>query len=165
VTAVVAVIADTHMPRGSRRVPRECLERLARASTILHAGDIVGASFLAELRAIGPPVVAVHGNMDEPALRDALPESLVVDVGGETVGMVHDAGRREGREERLVQRFGGCAAVVYGHTHMPHVERHRGVWILNPGSPTERRRAAAATMIELELAGGDLRPRLVSLTA
>ena len=161
--SLVAVIADTHMPRGSRRLPAECVQRLARASAILHAGDFDAASFLEELRSLGPPVVGVHGNMDEPALRESLPASLVADVGLESVGLVHEAGRREGREERLVQRFTGCAAVVYGHTHMPQIDRHRGVWILNPGSPTERRRAAARTMIELELEGRELRPRLIFL--
>ena len=71
--------------------------------------------------------------------------------------------RRRGREERLRARFPGCAAVVYGHTHAPQVERHAGVWILNPGSPTERRRAAARTMLELVVTQGEVAPTLVDL--
>jgi uncharacterized protein len=92
-------------------------------------------------------VLAVHGNMDEPELRAALPEARVVEVGGARIGMVHDAGPRTGREARLAARFPGCDAIVYGHTHAPQVDRHERVWILNPGSPTERRRAAARSLL------------------
>ena len=138
--------------------------RLLRAADrILHVGDFVTAAFLEELRALGPPVEAVHGNMDEQALRDALPRERVVEVAGARVGMVHVPGPRAGREERLVGRFPGCAAVVYGHTHMPQVERHLGVWVLNPGSPTERRRAPSRTMLVLAVAGGEIEPRLLAL--
>ncbi len=77
--------------------------------------------------------------------------------------MTHDAGPRAGREERLVERFPGCAAVVHGHTHLPLVERHAGVWILNPGSPTERRRAPAHTLLELRIEGGEVAPELVTV--
>jgi uncharacterized protein len=164
VTLRVVVIADTHMPRGGRRLPEPCVERLRAADLILHAGDIVTGDVLAEPEGLGPPVEAVHGNMDEPALRDRLPGTLVAEVGGQRIGMTHDAGPRAGREERLVQRFPGCAAVVYGHTHQPQVERVGEVWILNPGSPTERRRAASHTMLILEVAAGRIEPELVELT-
>ena len=159
----IAVVSDTHMPKGARTLPRGCLERLRAADLILHAGDVAALSFLEELRAIGPPVEAVHGNVDEPALEAALPEQRIVEVGGVRIGLVHIAGPRAGREERLVARFPGCDAVVYGHTHVPQVELHRGVWILNPGSPTERRSSPAKTMLELLLAGRDLQPTLVDL--
>ena len=120
-------------------------------------------SFLRELEALGPPVLAVHGNMDEPALRELLPETRVVETGGVRLGMVHDAGPRAGREARLAARFAGCDAVVYGHTHVPQVERHGGVWILNPGSPTERRRAPARSMLVVRVERGMLAPELVAL--
>lgn len=161
---LVAAISDTHLPRGARtRLPEACLERLRGADAILHAGDLVTVSALDELRALGPPVHAVHGNVDEPALRELLPKELVVEADGVRIGMTHVPGPKAGREERLARRFPGCAAVVYGHTHLPQVERHRGVWILNPGSPTERRRAPEHTMLLLELEAGELRPELVSL--
>ncbi|HSP74082.1 MAG TPA: metallophosphoesterase family protein [Gaiellaceae bacterium] len=162
---LAAVISDTHLPRGARRLPEACLERLQAADLILHAGDLVAASFLAELRALGPPVQAVYGNMDEPAVKAALPKEHVVEVGEARIGMVHIPGPAAGREARLVARFPGCDAVVYGHTHVPQVERFEGVWILNPGSPTERRRAPTHTMLELRVTGRDVVPELLQLEA
>jgi putative phosphoesterase len=161
---LVAVIADTHMPRGGRRLPPSCVEHLRVADLILHAGDIVASGVLAELTALGPPLRAVHGNMDEAALRERLPATLVTEAGGLRIGMTHDAGPRTGREERLVRSFPGCAAVVYGHTHLPHVSRVGEVWILNPGSPTERRRAPAHTMILLTVTSGRIEPELLELS-
>ncbi len=159
----MAVIADTHLPRGSRRLPEECVLRLLAVDLILHAGDHSSSASLAELRALGPPVQAVYGNVDEPDLRNALPKQLVVEAAGIRIGLVHIPGPRVGREARLLARFPGCAAIVYGHTHAPQVELHAGVWILNPGSPTERRRAPYATMLELVIGGGKLEPELIAL--
>jgi uncharacterized protein len=124
----------------------------------------VAASVLDELRELGPPLQAVFGNMDEAALRESLPRDLVVEAGGARIGMVHVPGPRAGREARLAARFPGCDAVVYGHTHVPQVERHEGVWILNPGSPTERRSAPVHSMLVLEVGAADVRPRLVTLS-
>jgi uncharacterized protein len=150
------------LPRGSRRLSAECLRELERADLILHGGDVVTASVLQELEALAP-VEAVYGNMDEPALREALPERRVVEVEGARIGLVHIAGPSVGREERLSSWFPGCDAVIYGHTHVPQVEQHRGAWILNPGSPTERRRAPQRSMLVLEIAGTRLEPRLIAL--
>jgi hypothetical protein len=136
---------------------------LRGADLVLHAGDIAAASALEELRALGPPVAAVHGNVDEPALRAALPETRVVEVGEARIGLVHAAGPAAGREERLARRFPDCDAVVYGHTHLPQVARQGDCWILNPGSPTERRRAPARTMLVLSVRGRELTPELVEL--
>ena len=160
----VAVISDTHLPRGGRRLPDACVEHLRDSDLILHAGDVVAASVLDDLEAFGPPVHAVHGNMDDAALREWLPETRVVDVRGLRIAMTHDAGPRAGREERLARRFPGCAAVVYGHTHEPQVARVGEVWILNPGSPTERRRAPSHTMLLLEVGDDEIEPELVRLS-
>jgi len=108
-------------------------------------------------------VHAVFGNVDEPALQQLLPEQLVVEVEEARIGITHVPGPRVGREERLVNLFPTCGAVLYGHTHEPQVERHASVWILNPGSPTERRRSPAHTMLELEIAGREIRPSLIVL--
>jgi putative phosphoesterase len=161
---LVAVIADTHMPRGGRRLPDACVERLRAADLILHAGDVTAEGVLEELAAVGPPLHAVHGNMDDPALCDRLPSTLVVEAGGVQFGMTHDPGPRAGRGERLAGRFPDCAAVVYGHTHEPEVTRAGEIWILNPGSPTERRRAPSHTMLVLEVEKGEIRPQLIPLS-
>jgi putative phosphoesterase len=145
-------------------VPERCLELLRSARLIIHAGDFASVAAFDELRALGPPVEAVHGNNDEPALRALLPERTVVEVGETRIGLVHDGGRKPGREARLGAWFAGCDAVVYGHTHMPQAERVDGVWILNPGSPTQRRRATSRSLLLLEIAGKTLRPTLVALS-
>jgi uncharacterized protein len=151
------------MPRGVRRLPAECLHRLDEAELILHAGDFVGASVLEELKRLGT-VEAVVGNMDEPALRDALPTRRVVEVEGVRIGMVHIPGPGVRRGERLVAGFPGCDAVVYGHTHIPDVSRTGDVWVLNPGSPTDRRGAPAHSMLMLTIESGEIRPELVTLS-
>ena len=160
---IVAIIGDTHLPRTSRKLPDECIRRLRAADLILHTGDHSSVESLEALRALGPPVEAVYGNADEPALRELLPKELVVEPGGVRVGMAHVPGPRVGREQRLRARFPGCAAVVYGHTHVPQVEEHEGVWILNPGSPTERRSSPTWTMLELRVEDGRLEPALIDL--
>jgi uncharacterized protein len=144
---LIAVIADTHMPRGARRLPDACVERISAAELVLHAGDVMTAAVLAEIEAIGPPVAAVQGNMDEAELRRRLPVERIVEAGGARIAMVHDSGRRAGRFERLRARFGDRAdAVVFGHSHLPLHEERDGFQIFNPGSPTERRRAPSHTM-------------------
>jgi uncharacterized protein len=111
----------------------------------VHTGDFIAASVLSELRELGP-VAAVHGNMDEPALRAELPERTVVETAALRIGVVHDAGPRERRHERLRAWFPDCGLVAYGHTHWPEIAQHEGMWIVNPGSPSERRRAPAHAM-------------------
>jgi uncharacterized protein len=88
-----------------------------------------------------------------------------VEWGDRRIGMTHVPCPRAGMEERLLARFPDCDAIVYGHTHVPQVERVGGVWILNPGSPTERRSSPAWTMLELRIAGGELEPRLIDLSS
>jgi uncharacterized protein len=162
---LIAVISDTHLPRGSRRLPDACVERIAAADLLLHAGDFSTLDVLRELEAIGPPVTAVHGNVDSAELRLLLPEECVVEVGGARIAMVHDAGARTGRLERMRRRFGDRAdLVVFGHSHMPvHEQAPDGFQILNPGSPTERRRAPSHTMGLIEVGDGLARCELVSL--
>ena len=156
----IAVIADTHMPRGKRRLPAE---RLCDADLILHAGDFSTAAVLDELEALGPPVVAVRGNVDEPALAERLPEERVVDAQGVRIALLHDAGPRKGRLERLRIRFPEADAVVFGHSHVPLHEERDGFQIFNPGSPTDRRRQPRHTMGVAEVARGRVSFRHVAL--
>ena len=144
---LVAVVSDTHLPKGRRTLPESCRERLAAADLIVHAGDVVGASALRGLEAIGPPVMAVHGNVDDPELRRELPAERIVEVAGARIGVVHDAGPARGRLTRLRRRFSAAVqAVVFGHSHVPLHEEEAGFQIFNPGSPTERRRQPRPTM-------------------
>jgi uncharacterized protein len=101
--------------------------------------------------------------MDEPALRESLPRERVVEIAGRRIGMVHIPGARAGREARLAARFPDCDAAVYGHTHVPQVERFQHLGVLNPGSPTERRAAPTHTMLLLTIKGTRITPELVTL--
>jgi putative phosphoesterase len=143
---VVAVISDTHMPRGARRLPDACVERLMTADAILHAGDFMELEVLHALQALGPPVHAVRGNVDSAELITRLPLMRTVKFDGVRIGMVHDAGAATGRLARLRRRFADADAVVFGHSHIPLHESSGGFQIFNPGSPTERRRSPRHTM-------------------
>src|SRR3954454_2902087 len=144
---LIAAISDTHLPRGARRLPEACVERLAAAGLILHAGGISPADVLRDLEQIGPPVKAVHGNVDSAELRALLPEQLEVRTpDGVRIGMLHDAGPKTRRLERMRKRFPEAQAVVFGHSHIPLHEAADGFQIFNPGSPTDRRRQPKHTM-------------------
>ena len=152
----VAIISDTHLPRGDRALPAACVERLRGADLILHAGDLVTAAVLADLRALGPPVEAVHGNVDDAQVRMLLPSARLVNADGVRIAMTHDGGGAAGRLERLRARFADVDAVVFGHSHIPLHERddESGFQIFNPGSPTDRRGQPVHTM-GLARVGGD----------
>jgi putative phosphoesterase len=143
---LIAVLADTHMPKGRRALPEECVARIREAEALIHAGDFSAATVLAELRELCPVVLAVHGNVDDAELRRELPEELEVEIGDRTLAVVHDAGPRQGRLRRLRARFPTADAVVFGHSHLPLHEEEDDFQIFNPGSPTERRRAPQASM-------------------
>ncbi|HSC04555.1 MAG TPA: metallophosphoesterase family protein [Solirubrobacteraceae bacterium] len=139
-------MSDTHLPRGSRRLPGACVERLKRADLIVHAGDLMTLAVLHELESYGE-VVAVHGNVDDAEVRAALPASAMVEAEGATIAVTHDAGPAKGRLARMRRRFPQADAVVFGHSHIPlHERAEDGFQIFNPGSPTERRRSPAHTM-------------------
>ncbi len=116
------------------------------ADLVLHAGDLSTAEVLEELRALGPPVAAVHGNIDSAEVRRILPERQVVDAAGARIGLVHDAGPAQGRLGRMRMAFPECDAVVFGHSHIPLHEEEDGFQIFNPGSPTDRRRQPRHSM-------------------
>ena len=170
----LALIADTHLPRGERRrcegapsgatrfLAKPCLDLLRAADLIVHAGDFSQPSVLAELRELGP-VAAVHGNVDSVELRRELPETISLELENVVLGVVHDAGPSKGRLERLRGRFPDADAVVFGHSHMPLHEVRDGFQIFNPGSPTERRRAPHRSMGEATVEGGRIELRHLAL--
>lgn len=161
---VIALISDTHLPRrGSGTLPDACVERIVAADLLVHAGDVSTVDVLHELERLGPPLRAVHGNVDCAELRSSLPEALVVEADGTRIGVVHDAGPRRGRLARLRRRFPRADAVVFGHSHLPLHERDGSFQIFNPGSPTERRRAPRHTMGIATVASGVARFEHVAL--
>ena len=155
----MALISDTHLPRGARRLPGACVERLRGADLIVHAGDFTQLDVLREIEALGPPVAAVHGNADSAELRRLLPEARMV----EGVAVVHDAGPGGGRLERMRLRFPEARAVVFGHSHIPLHEERDGFQIFNPGSPTDRRRQPTHTMGTARVEDGRIEFELVDL--
>ena len=154
----VVVLSDTHAPRFWKRCPPAVAEQLRGAELILHAGDVCTASVLEELSEYAP-VRAVLGNNDVPDVEAwGAPETLELDVGGLRVGMIHDSGPRSGRVGRLRRRFPGCDLVVFGHSHIPwDTTTPGGMRLLNPGSPTDRRRQPHATYLTVTVADATVR--------
>jgi putative phosphoesterase len=152
----VVVLADTHVrasTAGAPLLPGAVYPDLRRADVILHAGDVVARGLLAELGTFAP-VFAVLGNNDAD-LVDDLPPTLEVELGGVPVAMIHDAGARDGRAARMHRRFPDARLVVYGHSHQPEDRIGEGRQrLFNPGSPTQRRRAAYRSYGVVGLANG-----------
>jgi len=157
---LAAVIADPHVPRRARALPEILLAHLGRADLILHAGDLLVGELLKELWAYAP-VLAARGNLDPPDLD--LPETLEFDFGGARVAMIHDSGRKQGRRARLRRRFPDARVVVFGHSHIPFLEDEDGLMLLNPGSPTDKRRQPHHTFALLHAEEGRVRAEIMVL--
>lgn len=158
----IAVIADTHLPRRGLDLPESAWDVVRRSDGCIHAGDVTTSALIARLRDAGP-LWAVRGNNDhEPALR-ALPERLEWALEGVPLAMVHDSGPAHRRRERLRSWFPGARAVVFGHSHMPVCDDDGGLLLLNPGSPTDRRRMPSFTMAVLTLRRGEVSAELLDL--
>jgi uncharacterized protein len=136
----IVVLSDTHAPRFWKRCPPGVAEHLFPAEVILHAGDVCVASVLEELSAYAP-VHAVIGNNDGPDVSAwGASETAELELAGLRVGMIHDAGPRQGRLARLRRRFPGTDLVIFGHSHIPMQAVDGNFRIFNPGSPTDKRR-------------------------
>jgi putative phosphoesterase len=159
----VVVLSDTHIPDFAPRLPPALLPALRRADLVLHAGDVTSAAVLEELAGFAP-VHAALGNGDGPDVVawGATPE---VDLRLEelTVAMVHDSGPSRARESRLRRRFPGADLVVFGHSHIPIDHRVGPLRLLNPGSPTWKRRQPWPTYATIDVTGSKLRTRIVEL--
>lgn len=162
-TTTIAIVSDTHMPKGRRELPKECVRACREADLIIHGGDFVEASILELFRSFGPPVTAVHGNVDSGELRNWLPETTTLEVESVRIGLVHDSGPKKGRLARMRRLFPEHDAVVFGHSHLPLHEEEDGFQIFNPGSPTERRRSPFRSMGVARVDGSSLGFELVDL--
>ena len=161
----VVAISDTHAPRRWRTMPAAVASQLDGAELILHAGDVCVPSVLDELAAYAP-VRVVQGNNDGPDVAAwGATETLELTIEGLRVGMIHDAGPKDGRTARMHRLFPDADLVVFGHSHIPLDQTGYGVRIFNPGSPTDRRRQPHGTLGLLDIADGELREaRIVNVT-
>jgi uncharacterized protein len=150
-------MADTHMPQRAGALPGELLAHLGGADLILHAGDLMDPLLLEELGAYAP-VRAVRGNMDPPDAR--LPETQEFGFGGARVAMIHDSGPKQGRRTRMRRRFPEARVVIFGHSHIPLIEDQDGLLLLNPGSPTDKRRQPRHTFGVLRAEEGEVRAEI-----
>ena len=157
---LAVVIADTHVPRRAKALPEGLLPHLERADLILHAGDLI-APILLDGLAASAPVRAVRGNLDPPGAK--LPERLQFEFGGVRIAMIHDSGPKKGRRNRMRWRFPGARVVVFGHSHIPWLEDEEGFLMLNPGSPTDRRRQPEHTFALLWAENAEVRAEVLAL--
>jgi putative phosphoesterase len=150
------LIADTHLPQRARRLPDEVWEQVDRADVVFHAGDWVDVALLDELES-RCRLVGVFGNNDGGALRERLPEVARVELDGVRFAMIHETGAAKGRDTRCDRWFPDADVLVFGHSHIPwDTVSPAGLRILNPGSPTDRRRQPYCTYMTAHLADGTL---------
>jgi uncharacterized protein len=151
------LVADTHLPKRARELPTQVWAEVDAADVVVHAGDWVDVLLLDELEERASRLVGVHGNNDHGDLRRRLPEVAYADLGGVRMGVVHETGPAAGREERCSTRFPDLDVLVFGHSHIPwDTTTSTGLRLLNPGSPTDRRRQAFATYMTATVHDGKL---------
>ncbi|GIG87236.1 metallophosphoesterase family protein [Plantactinospora endophytica] len=151
------LMADTHVPKRARDLPPQLWTAVDEADVVIHAGDWVHEPLLDALASRAARLVGVHGNNDGPELRARLPEIARVELAGLRVAVVHETGPAGGRERRCADRFGDRDLLVFGHSHIPWDSvAPGGLRLLNPGSPTDRRRQPYATYLTAEISDGRL---------
>ncbi|SIO85298.1 Phosphoesterase [Nocardiopsis sp. JB363] len=155
------IISDTHQPRRARDLPAQVWEEVDRADVVIHAGDWCDLDSLVSLQARAERVIGVYGNNDGPELRERLPEVARADLGDLRFAVVHETGAAQGRERRCAKRFPDVDVLVFGHSHIPwDTHTDTGLRLLNPGSPTDRRRQPHHTYMTAEIEAGRLDLRL-----
>ncbi|THA86560.1 metallophosphoesterase [Streptomyces sp. A0592] len=149
--------SDTHVPARAKRLPEELLTALGAVDVVIHAGDWTDEATLDLLESRSRRLVAVYGNNDGPALRRRLPEIARAELGGLRFAVVHETGPAPGRERRCAALFPDTDVLVFGHSHIPwDSTAPGGLRLLNPGSPTDRRRRPHHTYLTLTAEGGAL---------
>ena len=153
----LVIMADTHVPTRARDLPAELWHAVDAADLVIHAGDWVDEFALDALQARAARLVGVYGNNDGPELRLRLPEVARTELDGLRVAVVHETGPATGRERRCAGRFPECDLLVFGHSHIPwDSQAPGGPRLINPGSPTDRRRQPHATYLTAQVAEGRL---------
>ena len=152
------LLADTHLPKRARALPAQVWDAVESADLVIHAGDWVTVDLLDELEQRAAAVLGVWGNNDGPELRARLPEVARFDAGGLRFAVTHETGAAQGRERRAAARFPDVDVLVFGHSHIPWDSRATtGLRLLNPGSPTDRRRWPTHTFLTATAVDGELR--------
>jgi putative phosphoesterase len=151
------LLADTHVPKRARHLPEEVWAAVDAADVVVHAGDWVDVALLDALAARSARLVACYGNNDGPALRARLPDVARAEVDGLRLAVVHETGGRDGRERRCAAAYGDVDVLVFGHSHIPwDTTADTGLRLLNPGSPTDRRRQPYCTYMTTTVTDGRL---------
>src|SRR5699024_5863136 len=137
----IVVTADTHLPSKTRELPAELLQACETADLIIHAGDWRELSVYEELAAYAK-VVGVHGNVDSPEVKDRFPKSEMVEAGGFRIGITHGHGEKKTTEKRALDAFAGeqVDVIIFGHSHIPLIRYAGDIMLMNPGSPTYKRK-------------------------
>lgn len=141
------LLADTHVPTRAKGLPAQVWEHVASADVVIHAGDWITPDLLDELEQRSSRLVGVWGNNDGTELRGRLPEVARVELAGMRWGVVHETGAKARREERMRAAYPDLDVLVFGHSHIPWDTEHEGLRLLNPGSPTDRRRQPHCTYL------------------
>jgi len=153
----LVLIADTHVPKRARNLPRQVWDAVDNADVVFHAGDWVEAALLDEFERRSERFLGVYGNNDGPELRRRLPETATATLGGVRFAMVHETGPAKGRELRCEALYPAADVLVFGHSHIPwDTVSPNGLRLLNPGSPTDRRRQPACTFMQATVDAGQL---------
>jgi putative phosphoesterase len=151
------LMSDTHLPKRAKALPAPLLDALPGADVVVHAGDWVDTDTLDLLESRSRRLIGVYGNNDGPELRARLPETAYADLGGLRLGVVHETGPAQGREARCAARFPDLDVLVFGHSHIPwDTMAPGGLRLLNPGSPTDRRRQPYCTYLTAMAEAGRL---------
>lgn len=154
----LVLVSDTHLPKRAKQIPAPVWDAVDAADVVFHAGDWVDEATLDAFEARSKRLIAVYGNNDGPELRARIPEIARAEIDGIRFAMIHETGAKQGRETRMDAQFDDCDVVVFGHSHIPWDSvTPKGMRLLNPGSPTDRRRQPACTFMTAVADAGSLR--------
>jgi putative phosphoesterase len=154
----LVLISDTHLPVRAKKLPAVLWEEIEAADVVIHAGDWVSVELLDELTQRSARLIGCWGNNDGPLLRARLPEVARETLDGLSVAVVHETGAAKGREERCERAYPDVDLLVFGHSHIPwDTTTPRGLRLLNPGSPTDRRRQPYCTYQTATIDSGRLK--------
>lgn len=163
-TTRLLLLADTHVPARAKRLPDAVMRAVDEADIVVHAGDWIDDATLDLLESRSRVLVGVYGNNDGPELRERLPEIARLTLEEVDVAVVHETGAKQRREERMDAAFPGTDLLVFGHSHIPwDTVAPSGMRLLNPGSPTDRRRQPVCTMMTVVIDGRRIDATLVPI--